>query len=212
MNALNTINSITIPTDKKELLEFINEYPNLLSKVSQEMKDDYDIVIAAVKSDGTALQYASERLKNDLDIIDSAFESNPWAYEWFPESMKQDPDVGLNVVKHVPGCYMLLNEDLKHNRDIIIAGLQRNTNMFTQLPEMLKNDKSLALLLLETSRTSSMIFSLGKELKEEITELGFELNLEATIKYLNNCVLKEKIENKIDNIKVRKEITQKTKL
>ena len=36
--------------------------------VSDTMKDDSDIVFAAVTRDGRALRFASERLKNDVDF------------------------------------------------------------------------------------------------------------------------------------------------
>ena len=42
---------------------------DLLQDVSDDLKDEKEIVLLAVKQDGWTLQFASDRLKNDDEVI-----------------------------------------------------------------------------------------------------------------------------------------------
>ena len=53
-------------------LEYYNkkkeDYP-ALKFASSQLRNDYDIVLSAVKYNGLALEYASKELRNNLDIV-----------------------------------------------------------------------------------------------------------------------------------------------
>ncbi len=68
-------------TNKKEALEAFEKSTKimLLDDASDELRDDKDVVIAALKNWHSNIQEASERLKNDIDVLaafkDSLFKS-----------------------------------------------------------------------------------------------------------------------------------------
>ena len=45
------------------------------------MKDNKDVVLAAVANHGWAIQYASKRLQEDKDVIAAALQQNQYALE-----------------------------------------------------------------------------------------------------------------------------------
>jgi uncharacterized protein YihD (DUF1040 family) len=47
-----------------------------LSYVNDVMKDDFDVVLAAVKADGLALEFAGWRLRGNLEIVSAATMQN----------------------------------------------------------------------------------------------------------------------------------------
>ena len=53
---------------KEEIIEKISEGDLSLEDLYDEFKTDKDIVLAAVKADGLALEYADDSLKEDEDI------------------------------------------------------------------------------------------------------------------------------------------------
>lgn len=56
--------------NKDAVVRFINNHGGEnLKLASDHLKDDKEVVMAAVKSYGLALKYASDRLKNDRDVI-----------------------------------------------------------------------------------------------------------------------------------------------
>ena len=48
-----------------------------LLHASEGMRDDHEIVLAAVTQNGHALQYASKRLRSDWSIVEIAAATNP---------------------------------------------------------------------------------------------------------------------------------------
>ena len=60
-------------------LELADPYPGfkkLSGWIAEELKGDREIVMAAVASNGYALQYASEDLKSDHEIVKKAVSQN----------------------------------------------------------------------------------------------------------------------------------------
>lgn len=64
-----------------------------LEDASDELKDDIDVVFAAVAQYGYALHYASERLKDDKDVVLAALAQNNGAIYYASSRLKDDKDV-----------------------------------------------------------------------------------------------------------------------
>lgn len=73
---------------KKEALEDVKENGLFLKFISDELKDDKDVVMQAVKDNAYALQYASERLKDDEDVVFEAMEKNTLAFRFASDRLK----------------------------------------------------------------------------------------------------------------------------
>jgi hypothetical protein len=54
---------------KKEVLRQVENDPLSLKNVPSRYQDDRDVVLAAVKKSGKALQYASASLRNDVQVV-----------------------------------------------------------------------------------------------------------------------------------------------
>ena len=53
---------------KNEILELVSVEPDKFKNLPAKFKKDKEIVLAAVKQDGRALEYADESLKKDREI------------------------------------------------------------------------------------------------------------------------------------------------
>ena len=55
--------------DREIVLAAVKQNGSVLNSVSEELRNDREIVLAAVSQDGNALEYASEKLRNDREIV-----------------------------------------------------------------------------------------------------------------------------------------------
>ena len=57
------------------------------------MKNEKEVVLAAVKQNGDALEYASEGMKNDKKVVLAALAQNGNALQFASEEMQNDKEV-----------------------------------------------------------------------------------------------------------------------
>lgn len=62
------------------VLETVKKYAMALADVTDDMKDDYEIVLAAIKQNGNALRYASENMQKNNTLILEASLNMPLPY------------------------------------------------------------------------------------------------------------------------------------
>ena len=64
-----------------------------LKDAPEELKNDREFVLQAVKKDGTALQYASKELQNDREIVMQAVKQNGSALQFASEELQNDAEL-----------------------------------------------------------------------------------------------------------------------
>ena len=64
-----------------------------LKEASAELQDDRDVVLAAVKQNGKALQFASEARRDDKEIVLAAIQQNDWAFTVASDPMRDNGEV-----------------------------------------------------------------------------------------------------------------------
>ncbi|CAE7296464.1 unnamed protein product [Symbiodinium sp. CCMP2592] len=69
---------------------------------NNELKDDPEVVQAAIKFDGLSLQFASERLRADRDMVLAAVSQNGCALEFASEALRQEREVVWQAVNRTP--------------------------------------------------------------------------------------------------------------
>ena len=68
------------------------------------LKDDRDVVLAAGRRNGAALEYASEALKDDYDVVHAACTTSSWrALDEASERLREDPSLHA-VAEDVAAC------------------------------------------------------------------------------------------------------------
>ena len=73
----------------------------MLSYVSEELKDDYDIVYKAVKGYGLQIEDASERLRDDDVLCFLAVDNFPPAFEFISHRLRDDKTILLAALRKV---------------------------------------------------------------------------------------------------------------
>jgi hypothetical protein len=85
------------------------------------------IMLAAVKKNGLALQYASKRLKSDKEIVLAAVQQDGFAIYYANEGLKNNKSVVLAAVKQNGLALQHACKDISSNIEIVFAAFQQNS-------------------------------------------------------------------------------------
>ena len=84
-------------------LEFFKErvktMPLLIEWANDEIRNNKEVLLTAVKIDGGALEFASDNLKNDKDVLLEAVSQAAWTGCYASERLRDDKDVILTGAK-----------------------------------------------------------------------------------------------------------------
>lgn len=79
-----------LKNDKNFLLPFISMNGNLIKGVSEELKNDKDVVRCAVLSDVSSLRYAGNKIKNDAEFMIELIKLDERVLKYVSEDLKKD--------------------------------------------------------------------------------------------------------------------------
>jgi len=79
--------------DKEVVVAALKQDGRALQFASEELKGDREVVVAAVKQNGCALEYASEELKGDKEVVVAAVEQDGYALQFATNEIFGDDDV-----------------------------------------------------------------------------------------------------------------------
>jgi hypothetical protein len=115
--------------DKDLVFNIINEkgYATILSLASDEIKNNKDLVLTALKTDPYCYMYVGERIKYDRDVILAAIRSNADAFSDAPENIQNDHKFIQMAVSYNPKSLNYVSESLRNEPDIIMAAANDKT-------------------------------------------------------------------------------------
>ena len=73
-------------------------------------------MLIGIKKDGRGLQYVNEELKNDKDIVMAAIYNNPYSLVCASERLKNDKDVVVNAVTQKATALYYASEELQSDK------------------------------------------------------------------------------------------------
>ena len=141
--------------DKNFAMLFVakaKEYDAIGNYISDELKDDREVVLAAVKKYGFNLTYASEELKKDREIVLEAVKNCGYALKYVIEEFKNDREIILEAVKSYGTILEIVPEEFKKDREIVLEAVKNNGGALQYASEELKNDRELVLEMVKQDR------------------------------------------------------------
>jgi sulfur relay (sulfurtransferase) complex TusBCD TusD component (DsrE family) len=94
-----------------------------LKFASVALKNDRDIVLAAVNQNGHALQYASVELKNDREVVLTAVTQNGNALQFASLELKNDRGVVLAAVTYDGFVLKFASHELQNDYEVMIPAV-----------------------------------------------------------------------------------------
>ena len=159
-----------------------------LESVTDALKADKDVVLAAVKQDGLALMYATFGLKADKEVVLAAVKQDGLALEFAAEELKADKGVVLAAVK-TRGCgyatpaLRYATFGLKADKEVVLAAVKQRGSAIQFAAKELKADKLLRRLsqLSGRGRRNWHVFKLKFAIRALIaywSQLGYEAHFD----------------------------------
>lgn len=91
--------------DKDFMLKVVSSYGGALAHASEELRDDEEVVLAAIKpSTGYAFKHASYRLREDINFGMKAISEQGMALEWANSQLRGDEKANLIALKSSLGA------------------------------------------------------------------------------------------------------------
>ena len=127
--------------------------------ISDELRNDKDVMLAAVSSDGGLLEFAADELRNDKEVVSAAlaapwkpFESpyckNDSALKYASEQLRSDREFVLPEINSNFYALKYVSDDLRNDKELLLQVAQGNEGCaFEFASDELHNDKDMALAI-----------------------------------------------------------------
>jgi hypothetical protein len=123
--------------DKETIRKAVSISPNIIKFVSDNLKDDIDVVLSAINSESTyedgllipsgwVLRYASNRLRDNKEVVIAAISIYPAALEYASDRLRDDKEVIFLAVSKFTSADSLsfASERLKDESEIVLSAVR----------------------------------------------------------------------------------------
>ena len=116
-----------------------------LQYASEKLKDDREIVLAAVTKSGSALEFASDKLKDDKEIVLTAVTNRGYSLQYASTKLKDDKEIVLVAVTNGGFALQYASDKLKDDKEIVLAALDNKGRALEYASDKLKDDREFIL-------------------------------------------------------------------
>eukprot|EP00929_Paragymnodinium_shiwhaense_P114649 TRINITY_DN83103_c0_g1_i1.p1 TRINITY_DN83103_c0_g1~~TRINITY_DN83103_c0_g1_i1.p1 ORF type:complete len:1422 (+),score=343.70 TRINITY_DN83103_c0_g1_i1:249-4514(+) len=131
--------------EKQEALMRVKADGRHLKALSEDMRQDADVVKAAVRSHGLALAYAPEPMRRDRDVVGAAVRAHGLALACAAKELRADPHIVLKAVRSHGLALHHAEKELRSHREIVMAAVESHGLALQYASEELCGDRSLVL-------------------------------------------------------------------
>lgn len=126
-------------SDRDVALEIVKNAGDALEHVP--FKDDDEIVLAAIKNDFGALEFAPDKYKNDYNFVKSSIKLGNCVASILSDDFKKDKELCLKIVMSDPGELEYMDESIRDDKDIVMAAVSRNGYSLEYASPRLQSDE-----------------------------------------------------------------------
>jgi hypothetical protein len=94
--------------------------------IDEIFKDDVEIISLAVQCDGDCLQFASKELRNDVELVLAAVNQNGLALRFAHEKLQNDRHIALAAVNQNGLALQYASNELRNDFDVVLAAVKQN--------------------------------------------------------------------------------------
>ena len=142
-----------IGNDKDYIISLVKENSVFLEYANNIMKDDEDVVMAALKSKNrynNTFDFASPRLKNDKNFILMIIDTWAPSCEFMDDTLKNDKEFVLKIIKTKYPDIIRFTPNLLKDQDIVAEALKRNGALIQFVNPIFKDNEEIVKLAINT--------------------------------------------------------------
>lgn len=110
-----------------EVLKLKKNY--LIESLSEELKNDYDILLAAVNNFGYNLRFGSEILQDNYNIVSAAVKNKGLSIKFASYRLQKDKDIIIESILSDKHSFDFVKYNLEYKLYFLIHNLQHNFNV-----------------------------------------------------------------------------------
>jgi hypothetical protein len=133
--------------DYNFIIEILNLNGMYLESLSEELKNNKEIVMVAINNNADALLYASCDLRNNKEVVLSAVSISGHVLEYASKKMQDDKEIVKTAASNYGYALEYASKELRSDKDVAIVALTRNVYALDLLNKTLQNDKDILLLV-----------------------------------------------------------------
>lgn len=173
----------------------VYSYP--IQYVSNDLRDNKKIAVAAVSKGGGSLQYVSDRLKKDYNVVLAAVKEDGYSLKYAYKDLQKNKKISLEAIKKSPDIIIQLGDTIKLDYRYISGPflLKLDGLMLYHMPETIKDNPKCVLIAIENNAASIKYASMRLQNDSEFMMTAFKKNpllieyLSKEFKYSNGTIL-----------------------
>lgn len=131
--------------DKEIAIAALKKSGSFISYLGEKLCDDEEFIMIAIRDIAEVIDFASDRLKKNKNFIIKALKYNVNIFPYISEELKDDEEIALVALKSKPVLFKKVGNRLKNNRNFILKVIKYDSSIFECIPETLKNDPEILL-------------------------------------------------------------------
>ena len=181
--------------DKELVLIVVKQFSLMYKNVCDELKEDIDIIIVALNSNGEIFSYLPERYQHQREFAILAL-SNSYGnvYDQLPEKFTQDKHVIVEGLKNNPLIIRELPYEMHDDKKIIYELLNINYVLIKKTNSFLKNENFEPIKWIGRN----LLIELENNIPNYINLINDQSKTETIKRYLEKVLLKEKFEEQLN--------------
>jgi hypothetical protein len=124
----------------------------LLQHVSDELKDDYEIVNIAVGNNANALRFASNELRDNREIVMKAVKNNPKALKFASIKLRSDREVVMEAIKKSKNGLVFSLYNFSNDNEIMLIIISKDIYNIYLASSNLMNDDNFILSIIRLDK------------------------------------------------------------
>ena len=135
--------------NKEEALKAVEQDGMKLEECSDELRNDKDVVEAAVANREKAMMFVSEELKCDKEVIERALvrhtalrSEEGIAFSFLPDNIKDNEEIILMSIRRFGGAFQYISDRLKNDEDFLIKASVTNEEILAYVDSKYLKDKT----------------------------------------------------------------------
>jgi hypothetical protein len=170
----------TMYDDDEVMLNVVSRFPHELKQASPRIRQDRNIVLAAIKCHDSAMRYAADSLKNDIEFMKDAVRLNLMAAPHVPAAMQCDREAVLALVR-VDGMALFAMQHtqrdppMRHDIELELEACKSNGRSLQHIRKTVRDrsDVQLAAATARRSPNKPILKMMLKNVYEDVMKLFF---------------------------------------
>jgi hypothetical protein len=127
--------------EKEHAIEAVSENAYAYNTLSDELREDRDVVLATVRKDGYILIFMDPQFKEDKEVVLAALTNFGYAIH-YTEDLKGDKDVVTAAIMHDGYNLNSASEELQRDPELITLAMNRGYMPTEEQEEILEREQS----------------------------------------------------------------------